>query len=438
MFWVVQVTTFAILVLAANTSFQGFPRLAALLARDRFFPRQFANLGDRLVYSNGIVVLSGLAIFLLWHYHASVDSLIHLYVLGVFTAFTLSQIGMVRYWRRTRRAAVAAQRGDQRCSARSRPASCSWSSCRRSSPQGAWLVTVAIPRPRADVPRDQPALPPHVAPAAGGRRGRSPPRRRRARRTLIAVDAIDDSTRAGALVRAGDRRLRLPRSPCSRPRRPTQRSSRAGGSGSGDRPRLELLPVRRGARRVAARVRLERAAQRSRLRQRRRPRAVPQAVTARGCSAGRRSLQLKLRLLKEPGVVITDVPLVAGELPVAERAVGTGARLRRPRRVAARDRLRRHAPARRRPRRLLRVRRRRGPPDAPGLGALSASSSRSTSSRRRSATSATRSAPTCGRSPRTTRSPSSSCPSSSSTAGAGCSTTSARSTSSACCCSSPA
>ena len=55
-------TTFAILVLAANTSFQGFPRLAALLARDRFFPRQFGNLGDRLVFSNGIVVLSGIAI----------------------------------------------------------------------------------------------------------------------------------------------------------------------------------------------------------------------------------------------------------------------------------------------------------------------------------------------------------------------------------------
>ena len=66
MFWVVQITTFAILVLAANTSFQGFPRLAAMLARDRFFPRQFANLGDRLVFSNGIVVLSGLAVFLLW------------------------------------------------------------------------------------------------------------------------------------------------------------------------------------------------------------------------------------------------------------------------------------------------------------------------------------------------------------------------------------
>ena len=71
MFWVVQITTFAILILAANTSFQGFPRLAAMLARDRFFPRQFGNLGDRLVYSNGIIVLSGLAVVLLWAYDAT-------------------------------------------------------------------------------------------------------------------------------------------------------------------------------------------------------------------------------------------------------------------------------------------------------------------------------------------------------------------------------
>jgi amino acid transporter len=102
MFYVVQAFTFAILVLAANTSFQGFPRLSALLARDGFAPRQFTNLGDRLVFSNGIVVLAGIASLLLWIYSASVDSLIHLYVIGVFTAFTLSQAGMVRYWRRTR------------------------------------------------------------------------------------------------------------------------------------------------------------------------------------------------------------------------------------------------------------------------------------------------------------------------------------------------
>jgi amino acid transporter len=101
LFWVVQIFTFAVLILAANTSFQGFPRLSALLAQDRFIARQFTNLGDRLVYSNGVVLLAGAAAFLIWIYHANVNSLIHLYVVGVFTAFTLSQTGMVRYWLRT-------------------------------------------------------------------------------------------------------------------------------------------------------------------------------------------------------------------------------------------------------------------------------------------------------------------------------------------------
>src|SRR5581483_8061572 len=102
MYWVVQTLTLGVLILAANTSYQGFPRLAALLARDRFFARQFTNLGDRLVFSNGIIVLTAIAMALLWAYNASVNSLIHLYVIGVFTAFTLSQFGMVRYWLRTR------------------------------------------------------------------------------------------------------------------------------------------------------------------------------------------------------------------------------------------------------------------------------------------------------------------------------------------------
>jgi amino acid transporter len=99
-YYLLQGFTFAILLFAANTSFQGFPRLGALLARDRFFPRQFVNLGDRLVYSNGIVVLSGLAIALLVIFKGNVNSLLHLYVVGVFTAFTFSQAGMVRYWSR--------------------------------------------------------------------------------------------------------------------------------------------------------------------------------------------------------------------------------------------------------------------------------------------------------------------------------------------------
>ena len=101
MYWVVQIFTFAVLILAANTSFQGFPRLSALLAGDGFIARQFTNLGDRLVYSNGVVVLAGAAALLVWIYHANVVNLIHLYVVGVFTAFTLSQAGMVKYWLRT-------------------------------------------------------------------------------------------------------------------------------------------------------------------------------------------------------------------------------------------------------------------------------------------------------------------------------------------------
>ena len=102
MYYAVQASTVAILVLAANTAYQGFPRLGALLARDRFFPRQFTNLGDRLVFSNGVIVLAAVAAALIWIYHADVEALIHLYVIGVFTAFTLSQTGMVRYWLRTR------------------------------------------------------------------------------------------------------------------------------------------------------------------------------------------------------------------------------------------------------------------------------------------------------------------------------------------------
>ena len=97
-FYLVQIFTTAILVLAANTSFQDFPRLASLLARDRFMPRQFANRGDRLVFSNGVIILSAFAALLVIIFSADVNHLIQLYVVGVFTSFTLSQTGMVRHW----------------------------------------------------------------------------------------------------------------------------------------------------------------------------------------------------------------------------------------------------------------------------------------------------------------------------------------------------
>jgi amino acid transporter len=100
-FLAVQGFTFAILVLAANTAFQGFPRLTAVLARDGFLPDAFSNLGDRLVYSNGIALLACVAAVLLVAFKASPDALLHLYLLGVFTAFTLSQAGMLRHWHRS-------------------------------------------------------------------------------------------------------------------------------------------------------------------------------------------------------------------------------------------------------------------------------------------------------------------------------------------------
>jgi amino acid transporter len=100
MFLILQVFTALILILAANTAYQDFPRLSAILARDQFVPSQFKNRGDRLVYSNGILVLSGLAMLLVWAFDADLTRLIQLYVVGVFTAFTLSQAGMVRRWLR--------------------------------------------------------------------------------------------------------------------------------------------------------------------------------------------------------------------------------------------------------------------------------------------------------------------------------------------------
>jgi len=94
--------TALILFLAANTSFNAFPRLAAILAEDGYMPRQFAFRGDRLAYSWGIVLLAAVAFALLWAFGGDTHSLIPLYSVGVFLCFTLSQTGMVRHWRRVR------------------------------------------------------------------------------------------------------------------------------------------------------------------------------------------------------------------------------------------------------------------------------------------------------------------------------------------------
>ena len=306
MFWVVQVLTLAVLVLAANTSYQGFPRLAALLAHDRFFPRQFTNLGDRLVFSNGILVLTGISCALLWTYNASVDSLIHLYVIGVFTAFTLSQLGMVRYWWRTREPGWS-----HRIAINAVGASATglvtviviWTKFA----QGAWLVTVAIPlivlgclginrhyrrfnrRLAAGVESVQ---------AAG----------RPTNQVLLTVDAIDVATE-GALWYGrqivGDGKLRALLAPC----RHTDPGIRPRWwDFAAAEPRLEVLPTEEGRRQAV----LEEVW--------RLPRGesdfvtvvVPEQFARRSIvSAARRSsFRLKLRLLSEPGVVVTDVPAV--------------------------------------------------------------------------------------------------------------------------------
>jgi amino acid transporter len=113
-FYLVQAFTAAILILAANTAYQDFPRLSSILARDGFMPSQFRNRGDRLVFSNGVIVLAVLAGALIYAFDANLSRLIQLYVVGVFTSFTLSQAGMVRHWMRERERGPHAARGWRR------------------------------------------------------------------------------------------------------------------------------------------------------------------------------------------------------------------------------------------------------------------------------------------------------------------------------------
>lgn len=101
-YYVLQFSTFAILTLAANTAFADFPRVSSIIANDGFLPRQLANRGDRLVFSNGVVVLAAVASLLIVAFGGETTALIPLYAVGVFTGFTLSQFGMVRHHKRAR------------------------------------------------------------------------------------------------------------------------------------------------------------------------------------------------------------------------------------------------------------------------------------------------------------------------------------------------
>jgi amino acid transporter len=102
LYYMVQAATTLILVLAANTAYADFPRLASIVSRDRYLPRQFMNQGDRLAFSNGIIVLSVFAAVLIVAFRGDTQSLLPLYMIGVFVSFTLSQSGMVIHWRQTK------------------------------------------------------------------------------------------------------------------------------------------------------------------------------------------------------------------------------------------------------------------------------------------------------------------------------------------------
>lgn len=100
LYYFVQFSTFAILILAANTAFADFPRLSSFIARDGFLPRPLARQGDRLVFHNGIIILAVAAAVLVYAFKGELDGLLPLYAVGVFTAFSLSQLGMVAHWKK--------------------------------------------------------------------------------------------------------------------------------------------------------------------------------------------------------------------------------------------------------------------------------------------------------------------------------------------------
>ncbi|HST15057.1 MAG TPA: APC family permease [Gaiellaceae bacterium] len=305
MYWAVQTLTLVVLVLAANTSYQGFPRLAALLARDRFFARQFTNLGDRLVFSNGIVVLTAIAMVLLWAYDASVDSLIHLYVIGVFTAFTLSQAGMVRYWLRTR---DPGWRHKLVINAVGSTATgvvtlvVIWTKFT----EGAWLVTVAVPLLVAcflGINRHYRRFARRLRAGMGA----VVAARRATNEVLLAVDAIDVATE-GALWYA--RQIAPPGSirALHRPGRHTDSGIRARWFDFAREPRLEILPTNEGC----VQPLLEEVWNLPRGESDFVTVVVPEQFKRASLlsAAGATSFRLKLKLLSEPGVVVTDVPAV--------------------------------------------------------------------------------------------------------------------------------
>jgi amino acid transporter len=339
MFFAIQMFTFAILVLAANTSFQGFPRLAALMARDGYLPRQFENMGDRLVYSNGMVMLAALSALLIWAFKANVDRLIPLYAVGVFTAFTLSQSGMVRHWRKLARRGGNEARGWRR-SLVINGTGAVITACVvlviavTRFTQGVWVVIAAMPflvmgflgirRHYDSVARQlnrgtevlvaRPEVPHHTRTRAEERP--SPAHRDEAARNsvVLLVDSIDVATaKALGYVRSfaggGFHAVHISNGDADRD---GELASAWRAFSRSNRP-LELLPRRSGADAVIDYVHgLSRP-----------PGSfvtvvIPELFTSASLMTAvrhRTAISLKVRLLSESGVVITDVPVLSRRPP---------------------------------------------------------------------------------------------------------------------------
>ena len=203
-YYVLQLSTMGILVLAANTSFADFPRLSSLLARDGFMPSRFAFRGERLAFSAGIVALAVLSIVVLAAFGGRVEALIPLYAIGVFTSITLSQAGMVVHWWRDRdegwRRSLADQRRRRRRDRHRRPSS----SRSRSSPSGRGCRD-HHPGPRR---RDAVHRPPHTG--ADGSRPRSRGDRHRPADAAISGSSSRSSDVTRDVVQAIRSRGRCP------------------------------------------------------------------------------------------------------------------------------------------------------------------------------------------------------------------------------------
>jgi amino acid transporter len=319
LYYAVQALTLGILVLAANTSYQGFPRLAAVLARDGFFPRQFVNLGDRLVLSNGIVILAAIASLLIWIFHADVNALIHLYVVGVFTAFTLSQAGMVRRWMRLRptgwrRSAMVNGVGAAATGV------VTLLVIQAKFTQGAWLVIVTIPLLVVGflvINRHYRIVRRRLRAGAGAVRAAPAP----TNTVVVYVEALDEATRAAAWYARHIAGTNFHAIHVRDPRHADPRGRWWDFSGGG--VRIETLRADEG--RVDAVLDYVWAL----------PRGESTFVTvvipelfARPSLVDavlrrRATFSLKLRLLTEPGIVVADVPVLEGaHVPEETRILG--------------------------------------------------------------------------------------------------------------------